>query len=94
VLEFRIRCGNRQERWTDGLENEWKSATVRDREVRGLSGRCAGDLGDRRCPRINKGDLSCDSQHWGIGARPPHVARQKPQKSEGHQITHKTFGPK
>lgn len=24
---FRIRCGDGQEGWTDGHENEWKSAT-------------------------------------------------------------------
>ena len=32
---FRIRCGEGQERWLDGHENEWKSATDRGEEVGG-----------------------------------------------------------
>jgi hypothetical protein len=35
--EFRIRCGEGQERWLDGHEYEWKSATDRGEEVRGAS---------------------------------------------------------
>jgi hypothetical protein len=30
---FRIRCGEGQERWLDGHENEWKSVTDRDEDV-------------------------------------------------------------
>ena len=31
-----IRCGERQERWLDGHENEWKSSTVGGEEVKGI----------------------------------------------------------
>ena len=34
---FRIRCGEGQERWPDSHKNEWKSASDRDGEVRGIS---------------------------------------------------------
>ena len=34
---FRIRCGEGQERWLDGHENEWKSATDRGEEVGSIS---------------------------------------------------------
>ena len=37
VDQFRIRCGEGQEGWPDGHENEWKSATDRVEEVRGIS---------------------------------------------------------
>lgn len=33
--KFGIRCGEGQERWLNGHENEWKSATDRDEEVWG-----------------------------------------------------------
>ena len=36
VWAFRIRCGEAQEECPDGHENEWKSATDRHGEVRGL----------------------------------------------------------
>jgi hypothetical protein len=35
---FRIRCGERQDRWLDGLENEWKSSTGKGEEVGVTSG--------------------------------------------------------
>jgi hypothetical protein len=35
-----IRCWEKQERWTNGHENEQKSATVRGGEVRGISRTC------------------------------------------------------
>jgi hypothetical protein len=34
---FRIRCRGGQERWPDGHENEWKSATDGGEEVGGTS---------------------------------------------------------
>ena len=58
-----IRCGEGQKKWPDGHENEWKSETDRGGEV-GAS--CGCDI--REAPRINGGDLSCDSQHSGYGA--------------------------
>ena len=36
VWAFRIRCGEAQEECPDGHENEWKPATDRHGEVRGL----------------------------------------------------------
>jgi hypothetical protein len=36
VDQFRIRCGEGQEGWPDDHENEWKSATDRVEEVRGI----------------------------------------------------------
>ena len=36
---FRIRCGEGQERWLDGHENEWKSATDRGGELAATPGR-------------------------------------------------------
>jgi hypothetical protein len=40
MAEFRIRCGKGQERWPDGYENEWKSATGRDGELGGILRTC------------------------------------------------------
>ena len=34
---FRIRCGEGQERWLDGHEDEWKSTTDRGEEMGGIS---------------------------------------------------------
>ena len=34
---FRSRCGEGEERWLDGHENEWKSATDGGEEVRAIS---------------------------------------------------------
>jgi hypothetical protein len=34
---FRIRCGEGQERWLDGHENEWKSTADRSDEELGAS---------------------------------------------------------
>jgi hypothetical protein len=37
---FRIKCGEGQERWLDGHENEWKSATDRGEEVQDEAKSC------------------------------------------------------
>jgi hypothetical protein len=47
---FRVRCGEGQERWTDGHENEWKSATKGDEHVVGIS-RSRQRLGVREMPK-------------------------------------------
>ena len=63
-MGVRIRCGKGPKRWLDGHENEWKSEIDRGEEVRGIS-RMRERPGIREDPRINGGDFSCDSQHWG-----------------------------
>jgi hypothetical protein len=54
------------ERWLDGHDNKWKSSSFRGEVVGGIS-RLRHGLEQRRCPRINEGDLSCDSLHWEYG---------------------------
>ena len=51
---FRIRCGERQERWSDGHENEWKSAVVRGVVVVGIF---------RTCQRPRIGEVP--GNQWG-----------------------------
>ena len=47
---FRNRCGEGQERWLDGHENEWNSATVGGEKVVGIS-RMRQSLGIREAPK-------------------------------------------
>jgi hypothetical protein len=47
---------------SDGHENEWDSATYESEEVVGIS-RKEQRPGIRKHPKINGGDLSCDSLH-------------------------------
>ena len=46
--------------------DEWKSATDGDGEVESIS-RTRQGPGIRGCPRINGGNLICNSKHWGYG---------------------------
>lgn len=62
--EFRIRYGEGQERWLDGHENEWKSATDGG----------GGHLQDETetwdkggAQKLMGSHLSCDSLHWRYG---------------------------
>ena len=64
--QFIIRCSERQKRWPDVHENEWKSAPDYGEEVWGLfrmRQRLYGSI--RKPPRISGGDFSCDSLLWG-----------------------------
>ena len=47
-----IRCGEEQDRWPDGHENEWNSVTDAGGEVGGIS-RIRQRPGIRNTPRIN-----------------------------------------
>ena len=72
--------GSGQERWPDGHENEWKSATDKGVEVWShLQERTETLI--REVPKNQSGVLSCDSQHLGTWnpKRPPLVTRQEPQ---------------
>jgi hypothetical protein len=51
-----------QERWLDGHENEWKSTTAGSEKVRRGISRMRQRPGYGKCPRVNGGDLSWDSQ--------------------------------
>ena len=63
---FRIRCGERQERWLDGHENEQKYVIDRSGEAVGIS-RMRQSPEKRGHPRIIGDDLSCNSKHWEYG---------------------------
>jgi hypothetical protein len=58
--EFRISCGEGQERWLDGQGNEWKSA------IDGVR-RWFTFPGEGRHSRINRSDLCSELLHWRCG---------------------------
>jgi hypothetical protein len=63
---FKIWCEEGQERWPNGHKDEWKSATEVGEEV-GESPGGDRNLTKGRHSRINEGELSYDSIHWGYG---------------------------
>ena len=78
-VRLSIKYGERQERWLNGHENEWKYASARGKEW-GTSTRCNRDLRYGRYPRFNVVNL--DVTHYIVNwnsKKLPSVARQEPQ---------------
>jgi len=57
----RMSCGEKQARWSEGQENEWKSAAVQSWGW-GLISRSPRELEWGRLPEVSAGDRSRDGQ--------------------------------
>jgi hypothetical protein len=90
----RIRCGEGQERESK-LENKWKSASDRDREVGVLED--LAEIWDRGGTQESMGMILVETHGSGNMESEETTSCSQagtPAEPLGHQPTHKTFGPK